>query len=377
MFHTRLSGKAALESGYSFLGKEQVRIVHPGVTKEMEGATPCFQLCLTNLPLNTTDWELRGIMGAVCAINWHIPRVPREGMTHLHCCYALVDFADAAACEQASIGAYQLRGNSLLWYHPSVTTCYRCGMHGHFQVVCPSMKQGARIQHLSKCRDGVSYAAAAKPGHGVIAQPPLCPHPTSQSLGLDTTPLSGLPLGDHVYATWIDTLEVQLNLLSSCFQVLLEHFDGVVRVITSIRQSVENIAKCVSVPSVTESGVKSVIVQPVTASARSLNPSGVEAALIPSPVRSVMLASENVEPHPRTASSGLTGIPQSYSSSTIDPGYTHLSSVEGKVQHLSVMMESLFAYLHLPSSSASGHSVISVPPGTSFPPNASVPLWHQ
>ena len=55
VFHTRLSGKPALESGYSFLGKEQVRIVHPGVTKEMEGAVPYFQLCLTNLPSNTTD----------------------------------------------------------------------------------------------------------------------------------------------------------------------------------------------------------------------------------------------------------------------------------------------------------------------------------
>ena len=87
-----------------------------------------------------------------------------------------------------------------------------------------------------------------------------------------------------MYAAWIDALEAQLNLLSSCFQVLLERFDGVVRGITSIGQSVENIAKCVSVPSVTESAVKSIIVQPVTASARSLNPSGVEAALIPSPV---------------------------------------------------------------------------------------------
>src|ERR1700722_15671191 len=76
VFYIRLSGKAALESGYSFLGKEQVRIVHLGVMKEMEGAAPNFQLHLTNLPSNTTDWELHGIMGAVCAINWHIPQVP-------------------------------------------------------------------------------------------------------------------------------------------------------------------------------------------------------------------------------------------------------------------------------------------------------------
>ena len=40
VFHTVLSGKAALEAGGTFLGKERVRVVHPGVSKEMEGSSP-------------------------------------------------------------------------------------------------------------------------------------------------------------------------------------------------------------------------------------------------------------------------------------------------------------------------------------------------
>ena len=36
VFHTTLSGKAALEAGYSFLGKERIQVVHPAITKEIE-----------------------------------------------------------------------------------------------------------------------------------------------------------------------------------------------------------------------------------------------------------------------------------------------------------------------------------------------------
>jgi hypothetical protein len=75
VFHTTLSGKAALEAGYSFLGKERIQVVHPAITKEMESSVPHFQLKLTNLPPNATDWELCGIMSAVHATNWHIPRI--------------------------------------------------------------------------------------------------------------------------------------------------------------------------------------------------------------------------------------------------------------------------------------------------------------
>ena len=69
VFCTKLAEKAVTESGYSFLGKERVRIVHPAVTKVMEDSSPCFQLWLTNLPPNATDWELQGIMNAVKVTN--------------------------------------------------------------------------------------------------------------------------------------------------------------------------------------------------------------------------------------------------------------------------------------------------------------------
>jgi hypothetical protein len=83
-YHSALSGKSALDAAYGFLGKDRVRMVHPAVTKEMEKSLPQAQLRLTNLPPNTTDWELRGIIRAVNAVNWHVPRIPHQGLTHLH-----------------------------------------------------------------------------------------------------------------------------------------------------------------------------------------------------------------------------------------------------------------------------------------------------
>src|ERR1035438_5674035 len=119
----------------------------------MEGSSACFQLQLTNLPPNTTDWELCGIMNAVHATNWYVPRVPHEGMTHLCCHHALVDFADSVTCKQVSATSYQLQGCNLLWYQPSIATCYRCGKHGHFQVLCPSSAQGSRALHSGVLQD--------------------------------------------------------------------------------------------------------------------------------------------------------------------------------------------------------------------------------
>ena len=199
-----------------------------------------------------------------------------------------------------------------------------------------------------------------------------------------------------MYATRIDALEAQINPLSSCFQALLEHFDGVARVVTSIGQSVENIAKSISVPSVTESIVKSAIVQPVTESARSLNPPGAEATFIPSPARLLMLASENVEPYLKTVNSESIDIPQSYSSSITDPGYSHLSSMKGSIQQLSsviesehtcisrvegtvnqmaLMMETFFAQHQLtPALPISDSSML---PGTIHPRHVRVSLQHE
>ena len=86
----------------------------------------------------------------------------------------------------------------------------------------------------------MSYAAAAKPGLVASNQ-----HLTSQPPGLANAPLSVAPLGDQVSAAWIDALEVQISLLSSCFQVFLEHFDVVAKAVASIGQSMEYIIKCV------------------------------------------------------------------------------------------------------------------------------------
>ena len=58
VFHSALSGKNALEAAYGFLGKERICIVHPAMTKELEASSTQVQLRLTNLPPNTTDWEL-------------------------------------------------------------------------------------------------------------------------------------------------------------------------------------------------------------------------------------------------------------------------------------------------------------------------------
>ena len=75
VFHSALSGKNTLDAAYGFLGKKCICIVHPAMTKELEKNSTQVQLQLTNLPPNTTDWELQGIMPVVNAINWHIPRI--------------------------------------------------------------------------------------------------------------------------------------------------------------------------------------------------------------------------------------------------------------------------------------------------------------
>ena len=169
-FLSSASGKAALEAGYGFLGKEHIRIVHPAVTKETEDASSRWKLRLTNLPPNTTDWELLGIMTTIKAINWHVPRVPQLGMSHLRCRYALVEFDSPAACQQVSSTSYWLRGHKLLWYHPSVVTCYKCGAHGHLQASCPVKPQVSQVRRTGICQSGVSYADVVQSNTEVVVQ---------------------------------------------------------------------------------------------------------------------------------------------------------------------------------------------------------------
>ena len=107
-FLSTASGKAALEAGYGFLGKEHIHIVHPAVTRETEAISSHWKLRVTNLPPNTTDWELLSIMTTIKAVNWHVPRVPQLGMSHLRCRYALVEFDSQAACQQVTSASYWL-----------------------------------------------------------------------------------------------------------------------------------------------------------------------------------------------------------------------------------------------------------------------------
>ena len=245
-YQSSASGKDALEAGYGFHGKEQIRIVHPAITKEMESATPRPQLRLTNLPPNTTDWELHSIMTEVQAINWHVPRIPREGMTHLHSCYALVEFPDSVTCQQAAETSYQLRGYKLLWYHPSVITCYRCGGHGHLQASCPVKAKVTQVGCMGAHQDGVSYATAVQPGVNTTKQQKTQLHTSSGNA--QPAVLDGSYSGQTTTA-WLDALELQIGVLSKSFQVLLARIDSVTEAVASVGQAVEVIARKVSVPS--------------------------------------------------------------------------------------------------------------------------------
>ena len=217
-YQSSASGKEALEARYGFHGKEQIRIVHPAVTKEMESATPRPQLRLTNLPPNTTDWELLSLMTEVQAVNWHVPRIPQEGMTHLHSCFALVEFPNSVICQQVEKMSYQLRGYNLLWYHPSVTTCYRCGGHGHLQASCPVKAKVAQGGRMGACQDGVSYATAVQPVVNATIQQKSQLHTSSATA--QPTVLADEYSGQAT-AAWLDALELQIGILSKSFQVLL------------------------------------------------------------------------------------------------------------------------------------------------------------
>ena len=146
-----------------------------------------------------------------------------------------------------------------------------------------------------------------------------------------------------------------------------------VRAITSIGQSVENIAKCVSVPSVTESAVKSIIVQPVTASARSLNPSGVEAALIPSPVVAQVKGSQGSS---KSVASVPPIAPLPGMSPQVTSDQTHISGVEDIVRQLAARMEVFFSQIQptLIPPTSQGSMLL---PGSSHPKRTRVPSQHE
>ena len=44
VYVSALSGKSALDASYGFLGKDRIRIIHPAMTKEVEGNSGRMQL---------------------------------------------------------------------------------------------------------------------------------------------------------------------------------------------------------------------------------------------------------------------------------------------------------------------------------------------
>jgi hypothetical protein len=258
VFHSALSGKNALEAAYGFLGKERIRIVHPAMTKELEASSTQVQLRLTNLPPNTTDWELRGIMADVNAVNWHVPRIPKQGMSHLRCRHAMVVFSSTEACQKASESHYQLRRHKLHWYHPSVITCYKCGEHGHFQASCPYLQKTNQSIQSGMRQEGVSYATIARSQHGQKQVTTSQPHLISPQIAQDVSSAAQFSITGSVYSARLDALEAQVELLSKGLQRLTCHFDDVTRAVTSVEQTVNAIASHLSVSLPTANVVKDV-----------------------------------------------------------------------------------------------------------------------
>ena len=314
-------------------------------------------------------------MNAVHAVNWHIPRVPHEGMTHLCCCYALVDFADAVACEEASITSFKLRGHSLMWYHPSVATCYKCGVHGHFQAVCPSRRQSGRAPHFGVRQAGVSYAAAANPQSDMTtpstSQPQVAPSHANPPRASPHVPSAA----NQTNAVHLDALEAQIAVLSRCFQVFLGKFDDVARAVTCIGQTVETIARHVCMPPQVEP-VKDFGANRLQVTAAELLPPVAAIAVhalaspgsnLPAPgivVSSLDHASptSNDTPMPQVSEHG-------------DSDHVRIAGLESSIKHLALMMESFFVHHQPTLASPSSHSS-SLLPGPNHSKHAIVP-WRK
>jgi hypothetical protein len=97
--------------------------------------------------------------------------------------------------------------------------------------------------------EGVSYSAAARSqksaGGGSSSQAQQVDQ-YSHSTGVSVNDSSKAAQANSV---WLDALEAQVAMLSTCFQGFLKHFNTVAKAVTSIEQTVETIAKCVSVSS--------------------------------------------------------------------------------------------------------------------------------
>ena len=373
-FLSSASGKAALEASYGFLGKEHIHIVHPAVTREAEDASPRWKLRLTNLPPNTTDWELLGIMTTVKAINWHVPRVPWLGMSHLRCRYALVEFDSSTVCQQVSSASYWLCGHKLLWHHPSVVTCYKCGAHGHLQASCPVKPQVPQVRCTGARQSGVSYANAVQSNTGITVQSQAQPQ-------LGTTKIQPVVLAENyanqiTTASRLDALESQVNTLSTSFQILLTRLDGMTSAITSVGQAVDAIAARMpvtpqAVPLSNLTGTDShgmVVESPILTYASHQSHTSADSSVIPSSQGDTTVVAHAPSLH----SDGVT--PQ---------GGHHLLSENTRIMHLENHITQLSAMLkvlttqplvmpyHLP-----GQPNHLTPSGATYPSQSIVPLWQ-
>ena len=197
-------------------------------------------------------------MADVNAVNWHVPRIPKQGMSHLRCCHAMVVFSSTEACQKASESHYQLRRHKLHWYHPSVTTCYKCGEHGHFQASCPYLQKVNQSVQSGMHQEGVSYATIARSQYGQKQVTASQPHLISPQIAQDVSPAAQFSVAGSVYSARLDALEAQVELLSKGLQGLTCCFDDVTRAVTSVEQTVNAIASHLSVSLPTTNVVKDV-----------------------------------------------------------------------------------------------------------------------
>ena len=228
-------------------------------------------------------------MSAINAVNWHIPRIPQQGMTHLHCRHTLIDFASSEACQKASTTQFCLCGHSLYWYEPSVATCYKCGKHGHLQVACPMLGKGTQVAGRQGARqslpgvqaargalsgnhqEGISYAAMVKSRQGAATAPSWV-HPVNQQTSSAGASVSTSFKADKAISKQLDALEAQVNELSGCFHGFLDQFNSIAKTVTSIEQMVKAIARHIFVSSQVEPGIGSAKVASEVSSGASIVP---------------------------------------------------------------------------------------------------------
>ena len=81
------------------------------------------------------------------------------------------------------------------------------------------------------CQDGISYAIAARSQLGQKLPMVSQPHLTDSQIVRDISPVSRPSSAGQMYSVHLGALEVQVELLSKCFQTLVPCFDAVTKLL--------------------------------------------------------------------------------------------------------------------------------------------------